>query len=746
MDQTQCPTDERLTDFLNGTLSETESNDINTHLTACIQCQAKLDAQTESHLVTGFNFDEPASDPAVSALVSRLSVLSPSIMTDDASVTSSAIRFPGEPTDDAPLGELGAYKIKEQIGDGSSGLLYRAVDPRIDREVAIKVLRSELASQDESRQRLNREARAVAGLVHPNVVQLHEFGNAAGFPPYLVMEMVQGESLSERIKRGEPFSAREAIEIVVPIARALATAHDQNLIHRDVKPSNILLDENGKPKITDFGLALLDDGNTELTRQGSLAGTPAFISPEQILDPHHVDGRSDTYSLGVVLYQMLTGELPFKGVVRMTLLAVMHKEPPPPRQFNDEIPRDIETIALKAMSKDPAKRYQTASDFADDLEDWRDGKPITARPVGRIERLVRWCKRNPGIASLSAAVACLLLTVTVGSVIASINLASARSEAQDAARIAKNQRDQAFSTLNRLVYEVNEQFEDDTTSVDEIQQTVLDMCVRGLSDIANQADGEGLTDVSTAAAHLRLGMVLSRLSRYDEADEHLDKGDEILTSLGGEKSDDWQVVGHMIEALGFRSTHALYQEDFGQSTKQLEEAVALAKRAFDRWPDNYQIHLAIAMSQSNLADRNYTLDLDGTVELAESALATWQELEQAYPDDQLIGREMTNTIDTLAVSYFDAEETDKAIKLYDRLINRCDAALATDPEAPDYADWLILAHHVLADIQKEQGEKQKAIDHLVLAMEAEDKFEHWVDFEVIQSIQRDLDELRDEDR
>jgi tetratricopeptide (TPR) repeat protein len=295
-----------------------------------------------------------------------------------------------------------------------------------------------------------------------------------------------------------------------------------------------------------------------------------------------------------------------------------------------------------------------------------------------------------------------------------------------------------------LVYEVNEKFEDDMTSVDEIQQTVLDMCVRGLSDIANQADGEGLTDVSTAAAHLRLGMVLSRLDRYEEADTHLDKGDEILSRLGGEESDDWQVVGHMIEALSFRGTHAFYQEDYGRSTKLLEETVALAKRGFERWPDNYELHLALGMSQSTLADRTYHADLDGTIELAQAALSTWKELEQAYPDEGTVGRELTNMVDTLAVSYFDADENEKAIEYYHRLISRCDAALTADPDVPDYADWLILAHHVVAEIYKNEGEKQKAIDHLVLSMEAVDRFDHWIDFDVVQSIQRDLDELRDE--
>ncbi len=741
MNQMQCPNDDHLSAFLEGELTSEEVSQINAHLESCTRCQAALDAATESQLAVGLPVD-PADDPTISNLVSRLSLLSPAKLEGDTSVTLSGIQFPGPATDEAPLGELGEYRIKELIGDGASGLLYRAVDPRIDREVAIKVLRSELAGQDESRQRLNREARAVAGLVHENVVQLYEFGNAPGFPPYLVMEMVHGESLGQRLKRVDCITSREAVDMVVPIAHALAAAHKQNLIHRDVKPSNILLDQHDKPRITDFGLALLDDGNTELTREGSLAGTPAYISPEQIIDPHHVDGRSDVYSLGVVLYQMLTGELPFQGVVRMTLLAVLHKDPPQPRQFNDEIPKDLETIVLKAMSKDPDKRYQTADTFADDLQRWRDGKPIKARPVGRVERFTQWCRRNPGTAALSTAVAVLLLTVTVGSLIASVNLANARSKAQQAATLAESQRDKAFSTLNRLVYEVNEKFEDDVTDIDQIQKTVLDISVRGLRDMASTADDAGNVDVSTAAAHIRLGMVLTRLENDTEARTHFDKGDEILGRLGGDSSSQWPVLRHMVELKWYRSDLAYNEDDFGESTALLVEAAELAETAFKRWPENFEAHMTLALAQSRLADHSFEEESDGAEEIIRKALDTLVELEKQYPDNSDVFLETTNIVDTMAAQYYSTDQPASALVHFKELIRRCNTALAKDPETSRCSDWLILAHHVCADIQKELGKKDVAIQHLVDAMAAQDKFEHWLDFNVIQAIQRDLDELR----
>lgn len=739
---TECPTDGALNQFLEGQLADELSVGFNTHLENCEACQAKLDALTESHLGVALP-DVAASDPTISNLVSRLSVLSPSKL-EGTAVTSSGVRFPGPPTDEAPLGELGSYKIQELIGNGASGLLYRAIDPRIDREVAIKVLRSELASQDESRQRLNREARAVAGLTHENVVQLYEFGNAPGFPPYLVMECINGESIAQRMKRVQVVPPKVSVEFAIPVARALAAAHKQNLIHRDVKPSNILLDEANKPKITDFGLALLDDGNSELTREGSLAGTPAYISPEQILDPHNVDGRTDTYSLGVVLYQMLTGELPFQGVVRMTLLAVLHKDPPPPRQYNDVIPRDLETIVLKAMSKDRDKRYATADEFADDLQRWKNGEPIHARPVGKFERFWRWCRRNPRVAALSTAVALLLTTITVGSVIASVNLAAARKRAEEAAIAAESQRDQAFETLNGLVYEVNEKFEDDVTDVDEIQKSVLNISVRGLREIASKADGEGRVDVSTAAAHIRLGMVLARLEDGEEAARHFDRGDEILERLGGETSGKWPVLKLVIESLWSRSDLAYYEDDNGRCDRLMSEAEDVAKRTHDRWPDNFEAHLVFARARSRIADHLYEEEYEDIEKPLATALQTLIELESRYPQDSRVFYEVTNMYDTNAAYAYGEENFDAAQKYFEILVKRCNAALAADPYANNYADWLIQANHVLGDICQQRGDKKAAVRYFVKAMEAEDRFEHWVPFETIQSIQRDLDELRDE--
>ena len=749
MNEQACPTEQQLSLFLESGLSPEDCADIDLHVALCPLCQSSLKALSESHLGIDPSLDEPL-DESVSNLISKLSVLGPDGLEHPAVLTSSGVRFPGPVSDEAPLGELGPYQIKEQIADGASGLLYRAIDTRVHHEVAIKVLRSELASQEQSRKRLTREARAVAGLNHPNVVTLFEFGDEPGFPPYLVMEFVPGETLSAKLRRLQTLPLREAVETTIAVSRALASAHQQNLVHRNVRPSNVLLAPDGTPRITDFGLALLDDEHSDLTREGSLAGTPAYISPEQIIDPHNVDGRSDTYSLGVVLYQLVTGELPFHGVVRMTLLAVLHKEPQPPSHLNDEIPRDVETIILKAMAKDAGRRYQTADAFADDLQRWLDGIPITARPIGRVERLVRWCKRNRRIAALSAAVAILLTTVTVGSLIASINLSRARAEADDAKEIAERQRDQAFSTLHKLVYEVNEKFEDDTTSIDQIQQSVLDISVRGLTDIARTADGAGQTDVSTAAVHLRLGNVLDRLAdglkrdrmKADEAKQHLDRGEAILKRLGGTQSAQWPVVKHCIEARWFRSDYAHAEQDFGQSLKFLREAVAIAGKARKRWPDKYEAGLMLGHAHSRLSDQLYLLGEDDVVPATEAAIKVWDGLEARYSDQYAVREGAAVSRDTLATQYYEAGELQNAGRLFKDLIARCETELSIDDTRSQFADWLILAHHVMSDIENRGGDSSAAIDHLIAALKANERYEHWVLEEVIIGIRKDLDGLR----
>jgi WD40 repeat protein/tetratricopeptide (TPR) repeat protein len=338
----------------------------------------------------------------------------------------------------SPRQRLGKLTLLSRVGAGSFGEVWKAQDTELNRLVAVKIPHAARVPGGADRERFLREARSAAVLRHPGIVPVHEVGHEEGLS-YLVSDFVEGMTLAELLAaRGLTFA--EAAELIAQVAEALDYAHAHGVVHRDVKPSNVILERPGpdpaapgRPLLMDFGLALRHDSEVTLTLEGQVLGTPAYMSPELAAGRgHQVDGRSDVYSAGVVLYQLLAGELPFRGTSRMLRDQVLYEEPPPPRRLNDKIPPDLQTITLKCLAKEPARRYQTAGELAADLRRWLAGEPIQARPVGRAERLWRWCRRNPLPASLAAAVAALLVVAAAGATAAAFRLGHAARDAEDA--------------------------------------------------------------------------------------------------------------------------------------------------------------------------------------------------------------------------------------------------------------------------------------------------------------------------
>ena len=423
--------------------------------------------------------------------------------------------------DTAMVNRFGDYELLGEIARGGMGVVYKARQIALNREVAIKMILSGQFANDDEMERFYAEAEAAASLNHPNIVTIYEIGEVDG-RHFFSMEYVPGDSLADLV-RERPLAPRRAANYISDICEAVHLAHDNGILHRDIKPANVLVNNKDIPLVTDFGLAKQVHEKSGMTMEGSVLGTPSYMPPEQArgnLD--EVDARSDIYAIGATLYQLLTGTPPFAAAsVYETIRQVLNKEPAEPKERNPDIPQDLATICMKCLQKSPDKRYQTALELKEELQRFLQGMPILARPIGNVERLTRWCLRNPLIASSSATailgVLAMLITMTIAYFVTNDALLDARKSFER----SKQTVDDFFVVVTQ-----NELLQTPNTRV--VREVMLDKALQYYESLRQQRAGN-LTDERTFLAdsadlEFKIGQIaeaqgntLSAIDHYDNA-------------------------------------------------------------------------------------------------------------------------------------------------------------------------------------------------------------------------------------
>jgi formylglycine-generating enzyme required for sulfatase activity len=349
--------------------------------------------------------------------------------------------------DGVPAGaQVPGYDILGELGRGGMGVVYKARHLTLNRVEALKMILHAAHAGPDERERFLREAEVIAAVNHPGVVRVHDFGTHEG-APYLAMEFCEGGNLAKKLA-GKPLPPREAADLVEQTARAVQAAHQRGIVHRDLKPSNVLLTKEGAPKVSDFGLARRLDVGGGLTQTGAVMGTPSYVAPEQARSSKEAGPAADVYSLGAILYECLTGRPPFLAASPLeTLQQVLSQEPPAPRSLNPAVPRDLETVCLKCLHKEPSKRYASAGALADDLRRWLAGEPTLARPAGAVERAAKWARRRPG---LTAGLAGALIAVSAVLALAVVALYEWRAAERALADRDEAERRRALARIDAL--------------------------------------------------------------------------------------------------------------------------------------------------------------------------------------------------------------------------------------------------------------------------------------------------------
>ena len=629
---------------------------------------------------------------------------------------------PGSKLPATPRSAVPGYEVLGELGRGGMGVVWKARHLALDRVVALKMILAGAHAPPALLARFRDEARAVAKFQHPHIVQIFEVGEFAGLP-YFSLEYVDGGTLSKKIAR-EPQPPRYAAGVAETLARAVQYAHDRNIVHRDLKPGNVLLAADGTPKLTDFGLAKQVEAESTTTQSGQIVGTPSYMAPEQAEGRPDVGKPADVWALGGILYDLLTGRPPFAGSsVLDTLEMVRTREPVSPGQLAAHVPRDIETICLKCLQKDPARRYASAGDLADDLRRFLDGRPIVARPVPAYERAWRWAKRNRAVAGLGSLAALLLVatavTGTTFAVVFDIQKGKERKAKEQAeerrkeAEAANTARRETNTPMVKMVRQVSIFLDDELrgkASLAPLRKRVLELVIAGFADMraATAKYPNPPEERTDGVNYTRLADVMLRAGEVTAAGELVEKAAAILEKTARDYPDDPVHVRNLAAVTNTRADVALRLGDAAKARELYAEALKLRER-WAAWPADHPLANPVAarhtVAQSHFLIGKVELEL-GDPAAAALSLAAAEREYAALPADYPGLREKqerTEVWDRQGDAALALGKPDEARKHYRASLDAREGFRARFPGDPGLARNAALARLTLSDFALTAG-------------------------------------------